>query len=121
MAQVLILRIYLAKHREKKERLRWELNPRWRICNPQETNENTGNADGVQHLVQQSESTDSKNIGFSDDKTMLLSVAKDSLRNSRQAVEKLLNSIPLDDHYAMGILGPILAELRDAEGNIDSI
>ena len=49
---------------------------------------------------------------------MLLSVAKESLRNSRQAVEKLLDSIPRDDHYFMGILGPILAALRDAERDI---
>lgn len=34
------------------ERLRWELNPRWRICNPQGTNENTGNPDTLQRKLQ---------------------------------------------------------------------
>ena len=72
-------------------------------------------------MVQHSESTDSKNTAISDNQTMLLSVAKESLRNSRQAVEKLLDSIPRDDHYAMSVLGPILAALRDAERDIDRI
>ena len=53
--------------------------------------------------------------------TNLLSMAKASLEASRQAVEKLLNSIPLDDHYAFGILGPILVTLRDAERDFGSI
>ena len=79
------------------------------------------NADGVQHLVQQSESTDSKNTAISDDQTMLLTIAKDSLRNSRQAVQKLLDSIPMDDHYSLGVLGPILGALRDAEREIEFI
>lgn len=51
----------------------------------------------------------------------LLSVAKESLRNSRRAVEKLLDSIQRDDNYAMGILGPIRSGLRDAEKAIDGI
>ena len=40
------------------ERLRWELNPRWRICNPQGTNENTGNTDTPQQIQQQLEFRD---------------------------------------------------------------
>ena len=53
--------------------------------------------------------------------SVLLRVAKQSLEASRQAVEKLLNSIPLDDLYALGILGPILGALRDAEQDIENI
>ena len=51
----------------------------------------------------------------------LLSIAKESLEASRQAVEKLLDSIPLDDNYSLGILGPILGALRDADRDIDRI
>ncbi len=85
------------------------------------TNENIGVEQGVQHLVQQLESIDSHNATITDEKTMCLMVAMDSVRNSRQAVEKLLGSISLDDHYALGILGPILAGLRDAEREIGDI
>ena len=46
---------------------------------------------------------------------MLLSVAKDSVRGSRLDDERLLDSLPLDDHYSMGVLGPILSGLRDLE------
>ena len=54
-------------------------------------------------------------------KTDLLSIAKQSLEASRQAVEKLLDSIHLDDHYSVGILGPILERLRESERDIVNI
>jgi hypothetical protein len=103
------------------ERLRWELNPRWRICNPQGTNENTGNPDVLEHLRQHSESTGSKNTGFSDSPAILLSVARESITISRHAVEKLLDSIPPDDHYSLGILGSVLVALRESERDIGGI
>ncbi len=103
------------------ERLRWELNPRWRICNPHGTNENTGNEDTPQQIQQQLESTDPQNTAIIDEKTTCLTAAIDSVRNSRLAVEKLLDSIPLDDHYSISILGPILTGLRDAEREIGGI
>ena len=53
--------------------------------------------------------------------SVLLRAAKRSLEASRQTVENLLNSIPLDDNYSLGILGPILGALRDAEREIDRI
>ena len=85
------------------------------------TNENTGNKQGVQHLVQQPGLPDAQDTAFSYEKTTCLTVAIDSIRNSRQAVEKLLDTIAKDDYYSMGILGPILAGLRDAEQEIDKI
>ena len=51
----------------------------------------------------------------------VLATAKQSLEASRQAVEKLLDSIPRDDHYSLGVLGPILSSLRDAERDIERI
>ncbi|MCY2984676.1 MAG: hypothetical protein NTY15_13715 [Planctomycetota bacterium] len=97
------------------------MNPRWRICNPQETNENTGNPNTLEHLRQHSELTDSKNTAFSDGTAILLSIAKESLDASRQAVEKLLDSITPDDHYSLGILGSVLVALRDSERDIGGI
>jgi hypothetical protein len=47
--------------------------------------------------------------------TDLLSIAKGSISESRRAVERLIDSIPLDDHFSLGVLGPILAGLRDME------
>ncbi len=47
--------VSLRKHRVFIERLRWELNPRWRICNPPLTNENTGDHDTPQQIQQQLE------------------------------------------------------------------
>ena len=79
------------------------------------TNENTGNKQGVQHLVQHLGLPDAQDTAFSYEKTTCLTVAFDSVQNSRRAVEKLLDSISRDDHYSMGILGPILSGLRDAE------
>jgi len=42
------------------------LNPRWRICNPLDTNEKPGNPNNRQQNQQQSELTDEKNIAFFD-------------------------------------------------------
>ena len=52
---------------------------------------------------------------------VLTSIAKESLEASRQAVQILLNSIPLDALFSLGILGPILGALRDAERDIENI
>ncbi len=92
-----------------------------RIDSPEGNNENTGCDDTLQQIQQQSESSDAQNAPIIDEKTMCLSVAIDSVRNSRLAVEKLLGSIPVDDHHSLGILGPIMASLRDAEREIGSI
>ena len=50
---------------------------------------------GVKYLVQHLESTESPNGRFSDNHATLLYTAKDSVRASRLAVEKLLNSFPM--------------------------
>jgi len=54
-------------------------------------------------------------------KTDLLSVAKQSIQSSRHAVEKLIHSIPLADQFALGILGPILSGLKDAEKDVNAL
>lgn len=72
-------------------------------------------------LVQQVELADPQNTPVTDEKTMCLAVAIDSVRNSRLAVEKLLCAILQHDHYSMGILGPILSGLKDAEREIDRL
>ena len=53
--------------------------------------------------------------------TDLLAIAKQSLGSSRQAVERLTNSIPLADQFVLEILGPILSGLRDAERRIGDL
>ena len=85
------------------------------------TNEIVDESTAPQQNQQQLESTDSQSTSSTDEKTMCLTVAIDSVRNCRQAVEKLLNTIAKDDRYSMGILGPILAGLRDAERDIGDI
>ncbi len=74
-----------------------------------------------QQIQQQLESMGYQNTSSADEKTTCLTVAMDSVRKSRLAVEKLLGFISLDDHCSLGILGPILAGLRDAEQAIDKI
>jgi hypothetical protein len=51
----------------------------------------------------------------------LLATAQRSIGDGTRAVEKLINSIPLDDHFALGVLGPILVGLRDAEKELQSL
>ncbi len=85
------------------------------------TNEIVDETTTPQQIQQQSESTGCQNTSSADEKTMCLTVAIDSVRNSRLAVEKLLGSISLDDHYSMGILGRVLSALRDAEREIGSL
>ena len=51
----------------------------------------------------------------------LLAIAKQSIGASRRAVEKLIHSFPLDDQFTLGILGPILSGLRDAENDINGL
>jgi hypothetical protein len=45
----------------------------------------------------------------------LLAIAQKSIESSRRAVEKLIDSIPLADQFALGVLGPILSGLKEAE------
>ena len=45
----------------------------------------------------------------------LLSNAQRSIQASRSAIAKLIDATPLDDHYRLEMLVPILAELRAAE------
>ncbi|MCY2977894.1 MAG: hypothetical protein NTU79_04420 [Planctomycetota bacterium] len=74
-----------------------------------------------QQIQQQLESMGCQNTSSADEKTTCLTVAIDSVRKSRLAIEKLLGFISLDDHHSLGILGPILAGLRDAEQEVDKI
>jgi hypothetical protein len=62
-----------------------------------------------------------ENTSSTDEKTTCLTVAIDSVRKSRPAVEKLLGFISLDDHNSLGTLGPILAGVWDAEQEIYKI
>ena len=45
----------------------------------------------------------------------LLSNAQRSIQASRSTIAKLIDATPLDDHYTLERLGPILCELRTAE------
>jgi hypothetical protein len=93
------------------------LNPRWRICNPQATNENIGNSDTQQQNQQQSESTP-KNEATEND---LLSIARMSLSTCRQDIERLLDSVPMEDNYRLGILRMVQSSLRDAECEVSGL
>ncbi len=54
-------------------------------------------------------------------KTDLLATAQRSIQASRTAIAKLIDATPLDDHYTLERLGPILAELRAAESILNAI
>jgi hypothetical protein len=54
-------------------------------------------------------------------KNDLLTTAQRSIGDGTRAVDKLINSIPLDDHFALRVLGPILVGLRDAEKELQSL
>ena len=47
--------------------------------------------------------------------------AAKSLEQTRLAVEKLIDQTPIDDHYTLGLLGPILAELRNAQDTLEQL
>ena len=47
--------------------------------------------------------------------------ARKAIQQSREAIETLLDQTPMDDHYTLGLLGPILAELRYAQATIDQL
>ena len=81
-------------------------------------NESVDETTTPQQIPQQLELSVSKNTSSTDEKTTCLTVAIDSVRNSKLAVEKLLDSIARDDQHSLGILGPILSGLRDAEREI---
>ncbi len=50
----------------------------------------------------------------------LLTIAQQSIESSRRAVEKLIDSIPREDQFTLGVLGPILAGLRDMERELET-
>ena len=54
-------------------------------------------------------------------KNDLLTTAQRSIQASRTAIAKLIDATPLDDHYTLEKLGPILSELRAAESLLDAI
>ena len=85
------------------------------------TNKNAGDEQGVQHLVQQLELGGKQNAAFSEGQNKLLAAARESISQSRQAVEKLKDSISNDDRDAKGILGPIVSRLRNAERDIGTL
>jgi hypothetical protein len=45
-------------------------------------------------------------------KNNLLAIAQKSIQAGRSGIAKRIDATPLDDHYALEMLGPILAELR---------
>jgi hypothetical protein len=47
--------------------------------------------------------------------------AIESIVRSRKEVEKLIAAIQKGDDYAASIVGPILANLKDAEANLRSL
>jgi len=47
--------------------------------------------------------------------------AIESIVKSRKEVEKLIAAIQKGDDYAASIVGPILANLKDAEANLQSL
>jgi hypothetical protein len=75
------------------------------------TNENTGDSDPPQHFQQHLE----KPAFIETPENDLLTVAKNSISSTRRDIEKLLESIPLDDEHTLGILGPILNDLESAQ------
>jgi hypothetical protein len=44
--------------------------------------------------------------------------AIDSIMQSRQHIEKLLADVDRDEHYKLSLLGPILANLKEAESQL---
>jgi hypothetical protein len=54
-------------------------------------------------------------------KNDLLATAQRSIQASRSDIAKLIDATPLDDHYTLEMLGPILAELRAAESILNAI
>ncbi len=54
-------------------------------------------------------------------KNDLLATAQRSIHASRTAIAKWIDATPLDDHYTLEKLGPILAELREAESILESL
>ena len=54
-------------------------------------------------------------------KNDLLASAQKSIQASRSAIAKLIDATPLNDHYTLEKLGPILAELRAAESILNAI
>ena len=51
----------------------------------------------------------------------LASNAANALRNSQRAIEALLDATPKVDHFTLGALGPILADLRSAQASIEQL
>ena len=51
----------------------------------------------------------------------MLLTAQQSIQASRSAVAKLVDATPLDDHYTLTRIGPILAELRAAESILNAL
>jgi N-methylhydantoinase B/oxoprolinase/acetone carboxylase alpha subunit len=47
--------------------------------------------------------------------------AIDSLIQSRQEVQRLIDRTGRDEHYVLSILGPILAELREATVSLEKL
>jgi hypothetical protein len=41
-----------------------------------------------------------------------------AISQSRQAVEKLLADVSRDEHYTLSLLGPILANLKEADSHL---
>lgn len=44
-----------------------------------------------------------------------------SIEKSRLAVQALIDATPINDNYALGLLGPILSELRYAQATIEQV
>ena len=81
-------------------------------------NENTGDGEGVQHLVQQLESQVKRYTASSDGQTRLLLTAAKAIETSRLTVEKLLDSTHFEDRYTIEVLAGILSALKGLEREI---
>ena len=47
--------------------------------------------------------------------------AAKSIEQSRIVVETIISQTPNEDHFTLGLLGPILAELRTAQATIERL
>jgi hypothetical protein len=78
-------------------------------------NENTGDGEGVQHLVQQLAVKRNCNSNLSDSATMLIwAETKEVVKTCQATLEKLRGNAGEKDHIVFGILSSILASLKEA-------
>ena len=47
--------------------------------------------------------------------------AANAIRQAIDAIAVLIDATPKDDHHALGLLGPILSDLRSAQATIEQL